>query len=188
MKKAAAIFIGCLLLAGCGGGGESEVACVSTYWNETFGLCLPEGWNVLSAEELQLRGMPTQVAAGFQAAEGVSGQFPTITATVEPLPGEVTLADYAKASREAVARRKDYRKIDERKATIDGEETTIHVFSAQPLTTQPQLRFYQLPVPHEGKGYVFTAALPLTVTDTTVQQVLTILGSVTFKAPEEKKE
>lgn len=173
-----------LFLMACSSAGSSPTAaCSSQYWNGTIGTCLPEGWIVLSQEEMQARGMPPEVVVAFQAGTAVSGQFPTVTVTREHLTQAATSSAYSKASMEVVARRADYTKIDEQNLSVAGASVTLHIFSAQPISEEPRLRFYQVGVAKDDTGYVFTGALPLTSPDALAEEVTLILSNITFTAP-----
>lgn len=182
----APLIVATLLLTSCGSSGTTPSAsCVSTYWDGTIGTCLPAGWNALSHDEVIARGMPADVVIAFQAADALSGQFPTITVTRERLQQAMAPAAYSAASVALVARRSDYAKIDTKEVTIDSQKVILHVFSAQPLTGEPKQRFYQLASTSGETGYVFTAALPLSAPESVVSQVTLILTNVTFTAPAE---
>ncbi|MDD4319453.1 MAG: hypothetical protein PHW10_03980 [Candidatus Peribacteraceae bacterium] len=176
-----------LLLVSCGG--RQETACTQQYWDGTVGVCLPEGWTVVERERLDQMGVPEEVVAAFQTAQPVSGQFPNVTVTREALAQPVTGADYSKSAIRSVGTLPGYELIDSRPATVDGQEVTFHIYSAQPVTDQPRSRFYQVSaVSGSGAGFTATAFTPLTVTPALEQQVTAIVTSLTFTEPEAAKE
>ena len=188
MRKKILLLTSMLLLASCGGSSSStKVVCATTYWDGTVGTCLPAGWNALSREEVQARGMPAEVILAFQAEEAVSGQYPTVTVTTEPLTQDLSARTYSQASADRVARRKDYTKIDLTDLTVDGQKVHLHVFSAQPVGEEPRQRFYQVATVAKNKGYVFTGALPLTASEKTVSEVKLVLTNATFSEPKAKE-
>ncbi|PIR48553.1 hypothetical protein COU80_02465 [Candidatus Peregrinibacteria bacterium CG10_big_fil_rev_8_21_14_0_10_55_24] len=173
------VFLLGLFLVSCGGS-TSEVACVEDYWDGTVGVCLPEGWSAVDAETLRLRGVPTETIAAFRAGEPVSGQFPTVTVTAEPLSQVITPADYSDASIRSVTGLPGYTLIDEKDMKVDDNDVRLHVFSSQPVEGEPARRFYQVSTVQGEYGYTATAAVPTFVSDDIVAQILAVLEGVTF--------
>jgi len=169
-------------LTACGGT-SATVTCTQQYWDGTVGTCLPDGWHVLDRANLDLRGVPTEALVAFQSDAPVAGQYPIITATREALNDDLTSAAYSDASVASVKTLPGYAEIDKQKVKIDGQDVTVHIFSAQPKTDEPKSRFYQLSAVAGTAGYSFTAATPLTVDKTLENQILLILKSVTFVKP-----
>ena len=174
-----------LLLTACGSSGEAEVACSLEYWDGTIGTCLPDEWGVLDSETLRRRGVPEETIAAFQADQAVSGQFPTVTVTQESLSRPTTPEAYSQASIRSVSVLPGYSELETTSMEIDGNTVQLHVFSAQPVESDPARRFYQVSTVADEKGYSFTAATPISISDILEQQVLLILGNVTLEAPEE---
>ena len=175
-----------LLLAACGSKSSSSVADCQTYWFTTVGACLPQSWKLLDRTELSQRGVPEDVIIAFQSADAVSGQFPTISITREPLTTVVDSAAYSDATIRSVAVLPGYKLIDQKKTTIDSVSLPVHVFFAQPVNGEPQRRFTQVSTVVDKAGYTITALTPLTVTSALETEILTIIGSVTFKEPATK--
>ena len=173
------------LLTACSGADEQDVQCRLEYWDGTVGTCLPEGWGVLDAETLARRGVPEETIAAFQADQAVSGQFPTVTVTRESLVRPTTPDVYSQASIRSVSVLPGYSELSTTSTEVDGDTVQLHVFSAQPVESDPARRFYQVSTAVGEQGYTMTAATPMSVDDTLEQQVLLILGNVTFVAPEE---
>jgi len=172
------------LLAGCGGGGGSQkVTCSQQFWNKIFAACLPEGWKVLSKEALQSLGVPEETVAAFQSITPHAGQLDTVTVTAEPLSDFISTMDYSQANVLAVSSLPDYQLIDKETVTIDGDETSIHVFSARPSADQPIRRYYQLSAAKERTGYSFTGSFPLSIEEDEAAQVMFILKSISFRDP-----
>ena len=186
MKRSvfAAILIS-LTLSGCGGGGGSgtEITCAS-YWFDTIGVCLPDGWKVLDRSVLDDRGAPEDVLVAFQMDTAVSGQYPTVTITKEVLSGAIDSAAYNEASIRSVSVLPGFKELDTRKVSIDDESLLVHVFQAQPVKDEPQRRFSQVSAVHDGIGYSVTALTPVSVNNTIESAVAQILQSVTFQAPQ----
>lgn len=179
------LVVASVVLASCGsGGGDLVDVCVSQFWNGTLGVCLPDGWQVLSSETLSQNGVPEETVAAFQAREARDGQFDTITVTKEPLPEEMTSQEYSDANVVAVSTLPDYKLLDKRAATIDDAGTEIHIFSARPVAEKPVRRYYQLSAVQERDGYTVTGSLPLSVSDQTEAVITAILQSLTFQDPE----
>jgi len=180
-------FVGVLLcgfLAGCGSGGSDEVVQCQTYWFDVVGACLPSNWKLLDRAELTARGVPEDVAVAFQNEESVSGQFPTVSVTREPLTTVVDPQAYSDATIRSVAVLPGYKLIDQKKVDIDGVSLPVHVFFAQPLSGEPQRRFLQVSTVQGQSGYTVTALTPITVQSSLESEIFTILESITFKAPE----
>jgi len=171
-----------LALSACGGS-STTVACAQQYWDGTIGTCLPEGWHVLDRTNLDLRGAPGEVTVAFQADNPIAGQYAIITVTREALNETMTSPEYSEASMASVKTLPAYTELDVQKATIDEQDVSLHVFSAQPKTDEPKTRFYQLSAVSGTAGYSFTAATPLTVDNTLEGQILLILKNVTFIKP-----
>jgi hypothetical protein len=146
-------------------------------------MCLTDGWRVVDRDTLVERGISDDVIVAFQSQTAVSGQFPTITVTKENLSQDMKPEDYSDASIRSVSALPGYKQIDNRAVTIDGADLKIHVFSAQLLADEPERRFLQLSSVSKGAGYTFTALTPLSVDKTLENQILTMMKSVSFKAP-----
>jgi hypothetical protein len=173
-----------LFLAACGTGSTETATQCQTYWFDQIGACLPGTWKLLDAAELAQRGVPEDVIIAFQSDTSVSGQFPTISVTREALSAVVLPADYSDATIRSVSVLPGYKLVDQKKVTIDGVSLPVHVFFAQPVTGEPQRRFLQVSTVVGQNGYTVTALTPLTVSNALESEILTILGSITFKAPE----
>ncbi len=172
-----------ILLASCGGGSSTASLCTQQYWNGTVGACLPEGWNVVPQEMLDERGLPAEVIAAFQAEKAVSGQFPTVTVLKETLSQDADSKAYSEASIRAVSTLPGYKLIDSRSVSIDGDDVTLHVFSAQPLPEEPERRYYQISAVSNRIGYTFTALTPMSISSSLENEVTAILKSGTLKEP-----
>lgn len=171
-----------LLLASCGSS-EKAPQC-QIYWFDQVGACLPASWQLLDRTELAERQVPEDVIIAFQSETSVSGQFPTVSVTREPLATVAEPTAYSEATIRSVAVLPGYKLIDQKKVTIDGVSLPVHVFFAQPVSGEPQRRFLQVSTVVGQNGYTVTALTPLTVSATLEGEILTILGSITFKAPE----
>lgn len=170
-----------LVLLSCGGSsGDTPVACDQEYWDGTLGTCLPEGWHVVNASDLQTRGAPHEVDVAFQANDALSGRFPLVTVTSQTLADGSSVEEFDEQSRDSVKTLAGYTLIDERVQEVDNQPTTLHIFTAQPIAEQPVQRFYQLSYPSDGKGYTFTGVLPLSVEKAEENKMLTLLTNVTF--------
>ena|GEM_PF-392851 len=172
-----------LFLVSCGSSSSTDVTQCQTYWFDQIGACLPSSWKLLDATELAQRGVPEDVVIAFQSDTSVSGQFPTISVTREPLSSVVTPADYSDATIRSVSVLPGYKLIDQKKVTIDDVSLPVHVFFAQPLTGEPQRRFMQVSTVVGQNGYAITALTPLTVSSALESEIYAIFGSVTFVAP-----
>jgi len=184
MKKSLFLLLGfTLFLAACGGG-TTVAKCDQDYWDGTYGTCLPAGWAVVDRETLRQRGVPDETIAAFKAEASVSGQFPSITVTREALSQPMTPNDYSEASMRSVSVLPGYSLADTKKVTIDGESLSLHIFTAQPVETDPARRFYQLSTSKDSVGYTVTAAVPMFIDDSVESEVLLILKSSTLVQPE----
>lgn len=172
------------LLTACGGSsGTAEVVCKEQFWNGVIGLCLPAGWTVLERETLEERGVTDQVPVAFQSEQTVSGQTPTITVTSEKLPGPLDSSAYSKASIRSVATLPGYTLLDSRAMQVEGQNVELHVFTAQPVSGEPERRFYQLSAVAANIGYTFTALTPVSISQQLEKEILLIMSSVRFSQP-----
>jgi hypothetical protein len=182
MQKRFALFLlAPLFLLACSGTSSTTSACSQQYWDGEIGVCLPQGWNVVDRETLNQRGLADDVIIAFQAQDAIAGQFPTVTVTVEAVPASTDSAAYSQASIRAVSALPGYKLIDTRTAKVDGDSVSLHIFTAQPLSEEPERRFYQVSAVHSGKGYTFTGLTPLSVSSSLEKQVTSMLQSATFK-------
>jgi len=179
-----------LFLAGCGSSSTttSVTTCTQQFWNGSVGVCLPSGWEEMNRERLDLLGVPPEAIVAFQTVKPVSGQFPNVILTAEPLTGVFTSPDYSKSSIRSVASLPGYQLVDVRAAIVDGKSVEIHIYTAQPAGDQPRVRFYQISAVSgdgttTGTGYTVTGFSPLSPTDTLDKQFLLILKSLTFTEP-----
>ncbi len=173
-----------LLLAACGSSDGGDAVACQTYWFEQVGACLPSTWKLLDRAELTQRGVPDDVIIAFQSDAAVSGQFPTISITAEPLSAVATPEAYSEATIRSVSVLPGYKLIDQKQTSLDGVSLPVHVFYAQPVSGEPQRRFLQVSTVVGQNGYTVTALTPLTVASALENEILAILGSVTFVAPE----
>lgn len=178
----------CLLLVSCGGGSSRGADCDQDFWNGMVGTCLPADWDVLDAETLRQRGVPEETIVGFQLAEAVSGQFPTVAITREKLATVVTPARYSEANIRSVEVLSGYELIDSQSFKVDEVEVTLHVFSGQPIEGEPTRRFYQVSTTKEDVGYTITAVTPLSIDSKLESQVMVMLENFTLEAPAEEEE
>jgi len=175
------MFIG-LMLSACGSATSTTISCAS-YWFDSVGVCLPDGWRILDRVALDDRGAPEDVIVAFQLNESVSGQYPTMTVTREPLTGTIDSTAYNEATMRSVAVLPGFEELDSRKVTIDGESLLVHVFLAQPEKDEPKRRFSQVSMVHDDAGYSVTALTPVSVNNTLESAVAQMIQSITFVAP-----
>lgn len=171
-----------LLLAACGGGGSST-ACDTDYWDGVVGTCLPEGWLPLDAETLRQRGVPEETLVAFQRQEPVSGQFPTVAVTREPLAEVTDPMQYSDANIRSVVVLEGYEVVDSKDFTVDGNKVKIHIFTAQPIEGEPRRRFYQVSTTVGDVGYTFTGVTPISIDTDVEKEVMLMLTEMTLTAP-----
>ena len=186
--KRAILLSTCFLLAACGGGSSRGVSCEQHYWDGSVGTCLPDGWDVLDGETLRQRGVPEETIVGFQLAEAVSGQFPTVAITREKLANVVDPAKYSEANIRSVEVLAGYKLMDSKEFIVDGEKVTLHVFTGQPIEGEPSRRFYQVSTTLEDVGYTMTAVTPLSIDDSLEKQVTLMLENFTLVEPVVEEE
>ncbi len=187
MKKTLLSSLCFLVLTACGGG-TTAVTCENQYWDGTVGTCLPAGWHVVDRAALDQRGVPPEAVVAFQADQPFAGQYATVTVIREALTKQMTSPEYSEASMQSVTTVSGYAKVDSEAVTIDGEDVTLHTFTAQPRSDEPKTRFSQISAVAGMTGYTFTAATPVTVEKALDQQVQLILKNATLKNPEATKE
>jgi hypothetical protein len=171
-----------LLLVACSGSSGS-VSCSQDYWDGTFGTCLPQDWIVVDRETLRQRGVPEETIVAFQSETAVSGQFPTIVLTSEPLGDPVSPEQYSEASIRSVTVLPSYELIDTRDVNVDNESVKVHIFKAQPVEEEPIRRFYQLSTVAGDEGFTLTATTPISIGETLEQQITLIFRESTFQEP-----
>ena len=179
MKKRLLALSALLALTACGGS-SAEITCAVQYWDGVVGTCLPGGWHALSKEQLQTRGVPADVIAGFEREQPIAGQNPIVIVLREQVPSTVDGPAYSETSINAVKTLPSYEEIDMQSITVDDQDVNLHVYSAQPLPEQPMGRFYQVSTVSAGAGYTMTAALPLSPDDAAEAEVELILQNLTF--------
>lgn len=190
MKRTTFLILASVLLVSCGGeGGEGgSASCDKEYWDGTVGVCLPKHWVVIDRETLRQRGVPDDTIAAFQSEDAVSGQFPTVTVTREPMVDIVTAEDYSEANIRSVSVLPGYDFIDSTRVSIDSESVSLHIFTAQPRADESKRRFYQVSTVSEEVGYTITGTGPVSVDDGLEKQLLLILQSTTFQGTTEEEE
>lgn len=175
------ILSACLVLSACGS--TADITCDQQYWDGTIGTCLPEGWDIIDKETLRQRGVPEETIVAFQMTESVSGQFPTIAVTKESLPNPVTSQDYSAASIRSVEVMEGYTLVDTQTITIEGEDASMHIFTAQPLVGEPRRRFYQVSVVRNDIGFTVTAVSPVSIDKNVEDAMMLILKQTVFTEP-----
>lgn len=185
VKRLSLAFLSCFLLAASCTDSKSVsgARCDQQFWNGTFATCLPTGWKVLSQQDLALLGVPEETIAAFQREEAKAGQFDTISVTREPLPQVMSTTEYSDASILNVSRMPQYTLIDKSSVFIDGQQASLHVFSARAGGNEPMRRYYQVSAVSQGVGYVFTGSFPLSVADSEASEVLLVLRNISFMDP-----
>jgi hypothetical protein len=187
MKHVIVSIIFGLLLVGCSPS-KTEVACSLDYWDGTYGTCLPDQWVIVSPETLRQRGVPVETLVAFQSEVASSGQFPTVAVTREPLSNQVDPSVYSDASVRSVTSLPNYSQLDSKEVKIDDQTVTLHVFTSQPIESEPARRFYQISTVSDDVGYTITSTTPVSVSDEVEAQVKLILMQSTFiEAVEEEK-
>lgn len=175
-----------LLLTACGGD-SGAVSCANDYWDGTYGTCLPEDWAIVNAETLRQRGVPEDTLVAFQSEVPVSGQFPTVVVTREPLATVVTPEAYSEASIRSVATLPNYAQIDERDVRLDDTSLKMTIFTAQPTADEPLRRFYQISTVAGGVGYTITGTTPVSPGDSLDEQIQLIIRESTFAGGDEEE-
>lgn len=181
------ILSACFLLTACGGG-SSSTACDQDYWDGSVGTCIPEGWDIIDQETLRQRGVPEETIVAFQITESVSGQFPTVAVTKERLPSPVSAENYSLASIRSVEVMEGYELVDSKDFTVDGEDVTLHIFTAQPIEGEPRRRFHQVSTAIEDIGFTATAVSPVSITNDLEKDMMLILENLFFSAPVEEEK
>ncbi|MDB4978931.1 MAG: hypothetical protein JWM56_1117 [Candidatus Peribacteria bacterium] len=183
MKRIVSVLALTVILAACGGTSSTATVCKEQYWDGTIGTCLPAGWSIVPREKLAERGLPEEVIAAFQRGETISGQTPVLLVTKEALTQDVKPKDYSDASIRSVSALPSYKLIDSRDEDIDGDKVQIHIYTAQPVSSEPARRFYQLSTVKNKVGYTFTALAPVSVPSALDTEILTMLKAATLKGP-----
>ncbi|MBT5236947.1 hypothetical protein HOL63_01080 [Candidatus Peregrinibacteria bacterium] len=181
------LFSACVLLAACGGG-SARSGCEQDYWDGTVGTCLPEGWEIIDKETLRQRGVPEETIVAFQISESVSGQFPTVAVTKERLPNPVTAQNYSSASIRSIEVMEGYTLVDSKDFTVDGEDVSLHIFTAQPIEGEPRRRFFQVSTAIEDIGFTATAVSPVSITKELEEDMMLILEHLVFSEPIEEEK
>jgi len=178
LKRLLPILLLTLLLPACNGSGAK---CAERVWTGEFGLCLQKGWEQVPDEVLRERGIPEETIAAFQPTQKREGQRDTIVISRERLPAELSFKKYADANIESIEGMPEYVSLERRDTEIDGEETSLHIFTARPIPNLPTRRFYQLSITKETRGYTITGTLPLTVEQDVEDTMISIILSATLQ-------
>lgn len=166
--------------SGSSGTSGSASSCAQEFSNGTLTICLPDDWTLLTDADLRERGLPDEAVAAFQAQAAVSGQLPTVMVTRETLAQALTSDQYGTANVQAVSVYPQYKLLDELRTTVNGEEATLHVFTAQAVSGEPARRYYQLAAVQNGEGYTVTGVAPVSI-DTALDKTLrSIVRSLSF--------
>ncbi len=172
-----------LILVACSSASQS---CTEKLWIGEFGLCLAEGWEQVSDADLQGEGVPMETIAAFHRSEEQGGQRDNIVVSTESLPGDIPAISYAEANIKVIEVVPDYALLEKREVKIDGEVTTLHMFTARPVADLPVRRFYQLSLVKGTKGFTFTGTLPFSVDDEAEKTLTDMLLSVTVEKQSEE--
>lgn len=183
MKRFLAFAVVSVLLASCGGGGDSR-NCSKDYDDGEIMLCLPSGWEIVEKSTLEKRGIPEDAMVAFQAEEPIAGQFPTVVVTKEPLKRTVDPGQYSEASMRSVAIFSAYKEVDVTDVKMGDDTVKLHIFTAQPVAEEPLRKFYQLSTVHGSNGYTVTGTTPVAITDSVEEEVIAIVKSMTFVVTE----
>ena len=175
------ILSACLVLSACGN--SAEVTCDPQYWDGTVGTCLPEGWDIIDQETLRQRGVPAETIVAFQKTESVSGQFPTVAITKEILPDPVSSENYSAASIRSVEVMEGYTLVDTQTISVEEEDASMHIFTAQPLVGEPRRRFYQVSVVRDDAGFTVTGVSPVSIDKDVEDAMMLIINNVVFTEP-----
>lgn len=168
-------------------GDRSTVMCDQQFWNGKVSVCLPDAWKVVDEPALTTLGVSEEVVAAFQSTTPRAGQFDTVTLVREVLDQDLKTADYSEASILAVSTLPEYKLLDKQSALIDGEQASLHIFSARASAEKPVRRYYQVSAVHERVGYTATASFPLAIKDADASQVEFILKNISLVDPSAKK-
>lgn len=185
MRRPLALLLLAISLTACSGksSSNSQVACVEKYWDGQVGTCLPSGWQVVTRERMQERGLPPEVVTGFERTEAVSGQTPVVIVTREVLPSATLAKTYSDASLRSVTTLPGFTEVDTRNLAVDDSDVQLHIYTAQPQPQEPARRFYQVSTVAGGAGYTFTGLAPFSVDKSVENEIVTILSNATFVAP-----
>lgn len=183
------LFALAILLTACGGGGGSS-DCDNEYADSRLSLCLPDRWIVMDGETRRQRGIPDETIVAIRFEEAISGQFPAVTVTRETMRREVSPLDYSEAGIRSVSTLPGYTLTDTKEVRIDGEDVSMHIFTAQPISDEPARKFYQISTVSGNDGYTVTAAAPLFIESSVEKQIESIVMSISFEkeAPEEEED
>lgn len=174
--RRSAILLPILLLASCSG----RVSCPEKTTADGFEICLGNGWEEVSKENLRAEGVPEETIAAFQLTDERGGQRDNVVVSREPLAAKASASAYAEANVRTVSATPEYSLIEKREVGIDGAETLLHIFTARPVPDLPARRFYQLSLTEGNTGYVFTGTLPLSVDETVEKELIDMVLSVSL--------
>ena len=103
--------------------------------------------------------------------------------TSEKLTTPLDSPAYSLASIRSVTTLPGYKLLDSRTVSVEGQNVELHIFTAQPVSQEPERRFFQLSAVAAGIGYTVTALTPVSISETLQKQILLIMNSVGFSEP-----
>jgi hypothetical protein len=162
-----------LLLSACGGVGSN---CAEEVWTGKFGICIGEGWEQVSEEELRAEGVPEETIAAFQLSETREGQRDNIVVSRERVQADDAV-EYSQANIRIIEKTPEYALIEKREVKVGGQKTILHIFTARPVPDLPARRFYQVSLVDGNRGYVFTGTLPFTVDEEIEEGIIEMMLS-----------
>ena len=166
-----------LLLTACNGG-DPLASCDGTpSVVDTFSLCIPPGY-IMATQEF---GDATNYIIHLGKTDGRE-QLMQIHVKkdrlLDPVNSSMEFAERAvELSRQNAP---NYMPVSTEPIEVNGQQTLLHVFEAQPDPEQEAVRYHQFVVTHTGTAYGFTAVLNPSATDEEAETMLAALQGVAF--------
>ncbi|MBT3835293.1 hypothetical protein HOF56_03510 [Candidatus Peribacteria bacterium] len=181
MKKALPIFALTTLLAlsACGGDLDDPLArdCeVERTEIEDVSLCLPTDWTIIS------QGFGEQSNYVIMVSAANSGSVMQLHVKKDDLqePVKSTTELSEKAVDLARQTAPNYSVVSTDPITIDGKDSILHIFDAQPAGNEESVRYYQFVTTSSGYMYGFTAVMKPGLDEYLLEIVIDVLKGIRF--------
>ena len=191
MRKIIKILLSCvvlLTLEGCLGIGSDDALEVDTkaFTDPHFEIQYIADWIVRTRDDFGSE-IPQETIVTFSNPEMVDGYQTTISVINDMVPPETTSLDYAKANiRNAMKNIIEFEKIEERNITIENNETKLLIFKGKSNISAKKLRYIQLYIVQQNRGYTVTASALLDTEETLINSLQDLVLSFKLLPAQDK--
>lgn len=143
---------------------------------KTLNYCLPEGWK----QRDQNAGIIPSLS--FYTHSTVDAQPIIVLVQELKLPAHLPPSFFSAYMSSHMEGMLEYEFIDAAAFTFNSQNTILTEFNARFDEEKPLYRFFQLGAMNGKKGYLVSAALPLTFSEEDRENVFTFLGTMKFRS------